>query len=812
MRPLELSLEGFRSYRSPVTFNFEDRGLFGVVGPTGAGKSSILDGLVFGLYGRTPQIGKDTKKLIASGTGMARVRLVFSADGTSWEVTRVLREQGASAVVLHRLGDGTPEASGERAVNERIAGIVGLDFDSFCSSVTLPQGEFDRFLKATPTERSRILKRIFRYERVDAMRELAKQRNAAAEVEVKAAEAELAALPADPEALLADLEGRHREAEVRVAALREGAGEFTVAQGVVEAAGAQLAEIERRQVRLAGAVQAIPSGAALEALANDENAGLARLEAARSARDAARVAAQAAAELAEQRQRELGAPLLRARDLLSRLNRVASGAAARSAGLAQSRTVVEQATQQLLAVQAAATEAGQRALDATKAMYAAEQTHAAHLLRAGLRPGEPCPVCEQAVGTVPAVGPTPAALDAARQAVEAAVGEANRWQAKEKAQSGTVASAAARLGAAEENIARATAEATELDSALGQLLGSGPAPAEVARREGLITAASAEAARTRKVADDAGEAAAAVERGLETVARRRRQLAGELIKVCTVVGAEAPGFEDDAASLAGAAKRARDAGRELIDTAAAQLVQVREGAAQAGRLLAGLRARLGLRPDEVIEDALQAASQTLGALEVQIGQARTAIEQRAELQGRLERIIDRKGRYQRLAADLTDARFIAFLLDADRQRLACMGSEKLFQLTGRYRFDEKGDFHLLDLLNDEQRTPDTLSGGETFLASLALALALADAVSQGGSRLECFFLDEGFGSLDPASLDLAMDGIASLASPGRLIGVISHVAGVQAYLDDLIVLDKASDGSTIVAQMEGPIAYPSGAI
>src|ERR1051326_7893098 len=137
MRPLELSLQGFRSYRSGVVFDFQDRGLFGIVGPTGAGKSSILDGLIFALYGRTPRIGKDTKKLITSGEAAARVRLVFEVDGSAWEVTRVLREQGASQVVLHRQGDGSVEASGERNVNDRIAELVGLDYDAFCSSVTL---------------------------------------------------------------------------------------------------------------------------------------------------------------------------------------------------------------------------------------------------------------------------------------------------------------------------------------------------------------------------------------------------------------------------------------------------------------------------------------------------------------------------------------------------------------------------------------------------------------------------------------------------------------------------------------------------
>ncbi|HLI56081.1 MAG TPA: SMC family ATPase, partial [Actinomycetota bacterium] len=576
MRPLELALEGFRSYRSPVTFDFQDRGLFGIVGPTGAGKSSILDGLVFSLYGRTPQIGKDTKKLITSGSAMARVRLVFSADGTSWEVTRVLRDQGASAVVLHRLGEGTPTASGERAVNDRIAEIVGLDYDSFCSSVTLPQGEFDRFLKATPTERSRILKRIFRYERVDAMRELAKQRSAAAEVEVKAALAELSALPADPEALLADLETQQATAAHRVAALREGAGEFAAAEAVLSAAEARVTEIERRRSQLTAALGQIPSGAALESLAAEEDSGLSRLEAARAGWDLARAAARAAADLAAQQQAELGPLLVRARDLLSRRQRVASGAAGRAATVAQLAAAAGKAAQELASIQAAAAAAAGRAGAAQEAVQAAERTHAAHLLRAGLEPGAPCPVCEQRVGVPPPVGATPAALDAARRSAAAATGELARVQGREAAQLGAVASITARLSAAEEEVGRAAAEQAELEAALSQLLGPTPAPEEVARRERLIATASAEAAAARKAADDAGEAAAAVERSLESVARRRRQVAGELVKVCTVVGTEAPGIEDDAATLAGAAKRARDAGQELIAAAAAQVVQVQE--------------------------------------------------------------------------------------------------------------------------------------------------------------------------------------------------------------------------------------------
>ncbi|HEX2180221.1 MAG TPA: SMC family ATPase, partial [Actinomycetota bacterium] len=174
MRPLELTLEGFKSYRKPQTFTFESRTLFGIVGPTGSGKSSILEGLIFGLYGKTPSVKAGTTRLINSQEAQARVQLTFEADDVAWEVVRVLRIKGTSQVVLRRL-DGVGDAiTGDRQVTERIEEIVGLDFEAFRSSVSLPQGEFDRFLKATPTERSRILKGIFRLERVDLLREAAK--------------------------------------------------------------------------------------------------------------------------------------------------------------------------------------------------------------------------------------------------------------------------------------------------------------------------------------------------------------------------------------------------------------------------------------------------------------------------------------------------------------------------------------------------------------------------------------------------------------------------------------------------------------
>ncbi len=149
---------------------------------------------------------------------------------------------------------------------------------------------------------------------------------------------------------------------------------------------------------------------------------------------------------------------------------------------------------------------------------------------------------------------------------------------------------------------------------------------------------------------------------------------------------------------------------------------------------------------------------------------------------------------RRLARDLTDSRFIRFLLDEERAILGGLGSEHFQRLSsGRYRFTEDGTFDVVDLNSaDAVRRADSLSGGETFLASLALALGLAEMVGRRGGRLDAFFLDEGFGTLDPEHLDLAMEGIESLAAhrEQRLVVIVSHVPEIRERIEDLMKLSK----------------------
>ena len=107
------------------------------------------------------------------------------------------------------------------------------------------------------------------------------------------------------------------------------------------------------------------------------------------------------------------------------------------------------------------------------------------------------------------------------------------------------------------------------------------------------------------------------------------------------------------------------------------------------------------------------------------------------------------------------------------------------------------ELDIIDHINATERSVNTLSGGESFLASLALALGLSDQVQMStGIRLDTLFVDEGFGSLDPEALSKAYSTLASLTEGNRLVGIISHVAELKERIDKQIVVTKNRDGGS----------------
>ncbi|OUD94133.1 Nuclease SbcCD subunit C [Clavibacter michiganensis subsp. michiganensis] len=103
-----------------------------------------------------------------------------------------------------------------------------------------------------------------------------------------------------------------------------------------------------------------------------------------------------------------------------------------------------------------------------------------------------------------------------------------------------------------------------------------------------------------------------------------------------------------------------------------------------------------------------------------------------------------------------------------------------------------------DHVVDRVREPASFSGGETFYASLALALGLADVVQAeaGGLQLGTLFVDEGFGTLDPETLDAVMSELGRLSSGGRTVGIVSHVEELKQRVADRIEVRRRADGSS----------------
>lgn len=825
--------------------------LFLIDGPTGAGKSTIIDAIVFALFGDVAGRSSDRQRLrssFATPDQATFAEVDFSASAGRYRIRRTpeyertkVRGTGTTTesptVLLSRSTgpDGwEPLSRSKGEADAEVQRAIGLSSAQFLQTVVLPQGEFANFLAAESKDRLAVLERIFATDLYSRMEVALEEARRAALSRREDAERAVTSAIQHVRSRLSD-----DELEQHSASVPDGTDDEGVVSGfhaLLEQTRVRLGEVGERvelsakglaevDVRIAGARAMADASARLlaskrssaEAMASRERAGDALGEFGRVLTSLGLDADDAGASMAtvDRLVGSLGPLLVVEAAIPTRAGELAdveardADLARRIAALTQERDtdlperLLVLATALAAVVVAARADADDAARDESELLTARLEGMAAELAGA-LADGEPCPVCGAVEHPQPAqssrepVSPADLAASAARRrGAEAA------WHAftVEQARLPSVAAdrtaaepAAHRDVAVPEISAEDVAEEvrllqgrmTQIEAALssgrveraGLAAGADSLRAELDRDRKTVAEALAGSpsleARVREL-----EALRAALEALDEASRRCDEAEADVVLATTAMSdlRDATGGSEALADLQAtrlalendlrSATSARDASTALLSDLSARIEAVE------GAVAAHARARAATA------DTITLANVVRGAEGNSLAQPLSAYV----VQTMFDEILDSAN--QRLRAML-DGRFE---LKATEQR------------TGRKTSGLGLGLEVRDLRTDSVRKTATLSGGETFCASLALALGLADTVRAhaGGVEIGMLFIDEGFGSLDGDRLDVVMAELLRLRADGRTVGVISHVSEMKKSILERIDVQPLPErrGSTL---------------
>jgi exonuclease SbcC len=764
MRPVRLDIEGFASFREPTPVVFEGADLFVLTGPTGSGKSSIIDAITFALYGQVARY--DSKQgldqVISKGQLIAKVKLDFTIGETAYSIARS-RGRGGHKVSFEK---GESVLSAQVSEVERlIPEIIGLSFEEFTRCVVLPQGDFAELLHADAKSRQDLLGKLFiSFDHYRKVRAKASQRatDAAGIAATNQALLEGVLRDATPEALAAC---RASLAGVELLSAR-----FEEEQAALDLIAVEERELAARAETLAAratALSALKMPASAADLAAQVTAAETELAAAREASGHAQgLFASAAAALAALPPRAEVEQTIVAHESLLHLSSQIQAAEAAQRELEASTTAAATALDRARAA----------ANDAIASEERLTRSDAAYHASRGLAQGDRCPICGETLAAAPSLA-APKGLkeaEAARQAADRAVRTAETAAQKASQDAATQRGRLDGLQSQHSALSATVATLPALAAAREDLAAIG-----AAEREHAGARAAAERERQRLSAAEAAITALAEarEKGTAAYHEARNPFAPE--------GAPAPSADlaaSWAALLAWAAEaleRGRTDSVALAEARAAgatrreTIIQAQRAACEA----AGI-AFAGRSP----KDAALVARGTLGReaeqLEANLALRETAVHDRAEALRAQDLAGKLAGHFQQGGAG-----FENWFSSETLRDLCEVASSRLKELSGgaySLTIDGGGSFEVIDHANaDARRGVKTLSGGETFLASLCLALGLSEQVAQvsaqGVAHLESLFLDEGFGTLDPDTLDTVRGAIHELQAGGRMVGIITHV-------------------------------------
>ncbi len=857
MKPVSLTFCGINSFSEPASIDFTqllEFGIFGIFGDTGSGKSTILDCIGFALYGNVARAKGSIADIIHYAADRAYVHftfeIVFEGRRRTFLAERELKRKNAaqSLKVYEKEGEAfIVRADGVREGNALLERIVGLEQKDFEKCIALPQGEFAQFVRSARGERLRLVSRLFDLETYgDGLVRRAGAKLSQAREALGAAQARLEQYRDVTEDACAACRQRNEalakeEAALaaELAALREREKTLVVQVKLRKEQQSLSAEMERLDAEKAR-MRALSEG--LERLGRADAAVRDAQEAERAARrsaecDGAMAKAQAAQDAA---QKALDAALLwdvakaeAEENALSARIAQAKADAFRTAELEKARKKLAEVERRLAEERAlfpgfsydrerARLEQALAAQGSGDFLSFAEKNGKAALLHreygvfadelGGLTRKHPAieadsrPLIEKytalAQGGTTDLRELRAAYDAAERERERLRGE---LLALEKAK-GRYDAHLAEL----QSLAEARREAAQAVQALSEGLTPDAEHADaleerlrLARRERKRRIEERELAQ-RALADARTHCAAASEQARS--ARENARQAADRLAASLAEGGFADVSEASALRAAygdpAAAKARVEAYKERYAAVRSRLrvlaaEDLAEASEEAHAALAGQIAERDARLAQCTKE-LAVGRDTLARSEEGLRRKGALEEERAALEQTFSC-------YERLRKLLEGNKFMEFVAEEYLQTVAENASGRLLSLTdGRYFLRYEGGFFVGDNFNGGAlRGVFTLSGGETFLVSLSLALALSAEICARSLRpIEFFFLDEGFGTLDEHLVDVVMDSLERLKNEHFCIGIISHVEELKHRIDRRLSVKKATErrGSQIVME------------
>jgi exonuclease SbcC len=807
MLPLRLFMENFGSFRAPADVDFHDVDYFVLVGPTGAGKSTVIDAICFALYGTVPRWGneKTVAFALAPSATSGRVALVFESGGRRYGVVRVLTRSakgvvGTREARLEELDASVdpgadidellaaavrPLAEGDQ-VTEQVEHLIGLKYRFFTQCVILPQGKFAEFLHSPPRQRQDLLVQLLDAEVYDRIRQRAEAEKGRASTAAQSAQEQLAALSDADEA--AETAALKRRDELRALAgqVRAGVEALRARDGDVAGLADKTATAEN-ELRVLGAV-AMPTY--VPTLAEDlreTTEEAARLAAETSRREGERTKAEE--ELAAFGDKAELALAHQAHEDQKRITGELSGI---EAELTAARTVAAGTEEDVRRARAILEEAEER-------WRHGREAHAAVALAAALAVGEPCPVCLRTLTEIPQHA---ASDDLDTLDREVAEGRKRLEDGRDRHRGAELAVSRLeqRLSGRQDRLADA-AERTRAH----------PDFAAVRQRLTAIEQAERQVKRAQQDARAARrEHEEAVRRG-DALRERRDQALGELEAARdTVVAFGAPSLDRSdlhAAWTSLLGWRAEDERRRrtLLDGLGVQLAEARQARERERVTLRGLlHAHEVAAPDDVAADAIdRLVAVAIAKADNRLDRIRENLKSAARLAEEVRtREQDARVAHE-LALRLRANNFEKWLCSEALEMLVAVASDTLRDLSdGQFELtlSDKSDIEVVDYGEaGMRRSVRTLSGGETFQASLALALALSDQVAGLGATaarsLDSIFLDEGFGTLDPATLDTVATTLERLSGGDRMVGLVTHVPALANRVPIRFEVSRDAAGS-----------------